>query len=283
MFKEIRTINHNQLSNEEFQSTFLPAMPIKIKGLGESWPAMNNWSEHFFKKNYGNLIVPVRKYGAGSDYIRTHMKLSTYLEYLNNVERDANIQDKLYLADWEISKQHSPLLEDFATPLYFKDDLFNELPTELKFGRTWIFIGHKLVSTPLHQDTFSTSAWLTMIQGSKLIRLIPPNYADFIDQSTSLYDDETISKLIEKQVPIHEVEIQRGDTLFIPGRWFHEVINLNNNIMVTKNFLDKWNYLNFTDQLEKKFNKPLVKIREAKMKFIASHFDQPFVQNQIKK
>ena len=172
-------------------------------------------------------------------------------------------------------------MEDFSTPSYFQEDLFDELPKDLKFGRTWIFIGHPLVSTPLHQDTFSTSAWLAMIKGTKVIRLVPPQYADSLNKKASLFDEKYIISLSGKDIPVFEVTIGRGDTLYIPGRWFHEVKNIDKNIMLTKNFLDKWNFINFTVKFEEKFNQPIKKIIEERRKFIKNHITDKHIYNEM--
>lgn len=210
------------------------------------------------------------------------MKLSAYLDYWNNIQnKRCSEQEYLYLTDWEITRQPSTLIEDFSIPTYFQDDMFDGLPKELKFGRTWIFIGHPFVSVPLHQDTFSTSAWLTMIKGTKVIRLVPPQYADLLSKTSSLFDEQYVATLIEKNIPLFEVKIERGDTLYIPGRWFHEVQNIDNNIMLTKNFLDKWNFLNFTVQFEEKFNEPVKTIIEERRKFIKNYITNKDMFNKI--
>lgn len=268
MFHPIEVRDPDNLDIENFSKHFLAKKPVKIRGLTEFWPAKHKWNAAFFRERYGELIVPVRKYQAAA-YEKIHMKLATYLDYWNRRENLAPEEDRLYLADWEISRQKTPLTEDFSTPNYFDQDLLNTLPKELKFGRTWIFIGHPEVSTPLHQDTFSTSAWLAMMQGSKVIRLVPPQYGDAFNEKSSLFEESTLKRLFEQNIPVFEVIIEAGDTLYIPGKWFHEVRNRDNNIMLTQNFLDKWNFLNFSVDFEEKFNQPVKKIIAERKKFIA--------------
>lgn len=281
MFNNIEVRNQSNLDIDDFSNNFLAKMPIKILGLTDNWPAQKKWNEQFFRKMYGELIVPVRKYQE-STYEKIHMKLASYLDYWATIGNHPNsVQALLYLADWEISRQQTPLLNDFSTPIYFHSDLFNELPKELKFGRTWIFIGHPHVSTPLHQDTFSTSAWLTMMQGSKIIRLVAPQYGDSFDKKSSLFEKTTLNSLSEKNIPVFEVTIEEGETLYIPGKWFHEVRNINKNIMLTQNFLDKWNFLNFTVEFEEKFNQPVKKIIAERNKFIQQCLSNKEMLNEI--
>ncbi len=107
-----------------------------------------------------------------------------------------------------------------------------------------------------------------MMQGSKVIRLVPPLYGDSLNKKSSLFEKTTLDSLSEKNIPLFEVTIGEGETLYIPGKWFHEVRNINKNIMLTQNFLDKWNFLNFTVELEEKFNQPVKKIIAERQKFI---------------
>lgn len=283
IFKSVHAVEKRFLNLDLFMSNYLSKRPVKILGLADTWLAMDKWTEDFFRESYGDLIVPVRKYkNSNSIYEKIHMKLSVYLDYWNTInDYKASELGMLYLADWEITRQQSPLVNDFTTPIYFQDDWFDTFPKDLKFGRTWIFMGHPYVSTPLHQDTFASSAWLTMIQGKKNIRLISPEYADFINKKGSLFDEKYVSELFDKNIPIHEVTIERGETLFIPGRWFHEVRNVDKNIMLTKNFLDKWNFLHFTVEFEEKFNQPIRKILEERRKFIANHLTNEHMLSEI--
>lgn len=280
MFNKIEVRNQYNLNMDDFSNNFLAKKPIKILGLTDLWPAQQKWNEQFFREMYGELIVPVRKYQT-STYEKIHMKLASYLDYWTSIDNLNSVQDHLYLADWEISRQQTPLLKDFSTPIYFHSDLLNELPKELKFGRTWIFIGHPHVYTPLHQDTFSTSAWLTMMQGSKIIRLVPPQYGVSLNKNSSLFEKTTLDSLSEKNIPIFDVTIEEGDTLYIPGKWFHEVRNVNKNIMLTQNFLDKWNFLNFTVEFEEKFNQPVKKIIAEREKFIKQCLSNKDMLNKI--
>ena len=102
MFKSVDIKDKSDLGLDVFLTDFLPKKPVKIRGLSEQWPAMDIWSEQFFRDRYGEIIVPVRKYTATA-YEKIHMKLLNYLNYWKNIDlENKTSQDILYLADWEI-------------------------------------------------------------------------------------------------------------------------------------------------------------------------------------
>ncbi|WP_058484387.1 hypothetical protein [Legionella spiritensis] len=91
------------LGLDVFLTDFLPQKPVKIFGLSEQWPAMNMWSEQFFRDRYGEIIVPVRKYTATA-YEKIHMKLLNYLDYWKNIDlENKTSQDILYLAEMNLT------------------------------------------------------------------------------------------------------------------------------------------------------------------------------------
>lgn len=107
-----------------------------------------------------------------------------------------------------------------------------------------------------------TSAWNTSLQGSKLWVLFPPDIPKSIVKAKGLAAkkeidpedlDESIDyflyalpKLIEKEgaenLKIVMCVQGPGDTIFVPGGWWHAVLNLDNTVAITQNFMSVNNF-----------------------------------------
>lgn len=122
----------------------------------------------------------------------------------------------------------------------------------------WFLIGPKRSGTEIHQDPLGTSAWNSSIMGHKRWLLIKPgegitkNRVRGKDLVNKGEDDEAINYFDYILPRIKEKEgnnltmiegIQRpGETIFVPGLWWHAVINLDNTIAITENFCNKGNF-----------------------------------------
>lgn len=51
--------------------------------------------------------------------------------------------------------------------------------------------------------------------------------------------------------------------------------------MLTKNFLDKWNFLNFTVEFEEKFNQLVKKVIKERRNFIKNNFTNQDMLNEM--
>ena len=123
----------------------------------------------------------------------------------------------------------------------------------------WFLIGPKRSGSEIHQDPLGTSAWNTSVQGHKRWILIPPAdglYKKFArgkhlmkkgeDDEAIHYFDFIWPRLKEaernKLPPIIECIQYPGETMFVPGGWWHSVINLDNTIAITENVCNHGNF-----------------------------------------
>lgn len=252
-----------------FTEYYLGKQPVVIDIKELKWQMLEKWDNSFLEQHYGHLILKVRQISYDENKISiVNMPLRKYIRYIEDMMLKPEYyfdKDKyFYLADWEISYNKLELMNDFTVPNIFSDDMLTRFPTSLQFGRQWIFIGHPKVGTPLHKDTFSTCAWLAMAKGTKVIRLF---YADNEDISAgiSLFNDTGARAY--KKYKIFETTIAPGEILYIPANWYHEVKNLDFNIMLTGNFLSKNNVLCCLEQMENRYLEPLKLIAGLKQEF----------------
>ena len=223
----VPTLRH--IDRKEHQCRWRARAPYVAKGLTASWPALRSWSIDDFRNRFANRKVPVRICAQMTEpYKSGRLMLGQYVDYLRGkLKHDA----LLYVADWEISGTFPELVEETRPLSVFEPDLMDGLPSELQFPRLWIFLGHPQVYTPLHIDPYSTSAWLTMFEGSKTVRISEPFS---FEPETSLFDEPPTD------VRIWETTLAKGDTLYVPGRFPHEIRNPEPNLMLTKNFLEDY-------------------------------------------
>ena len=161
----------------------------------------------------------------------------------------------LFQSSIESRKKVKDLVKDYTVPKFFQDDYFKIMGTNTRPPFRWLLIGPKRSGTTIHCDPLSTSAWNTSLVGHKKWLLFPPHHSkDFVKgrkYKQKGEDDEAIHyfktiypRIIEGENvdKLYEFVQGPGETVFIPGRWWHAVLNLNDTIAITQNY---WNRGNF--------------------------------------
>lgn len=194
------------------------------------------------------------KCGEDDDGHSIRIKLKHFFRYTatQNDDSPLYIFDSRYDED-SVSKQ---LLKDYDIPEYFRDDLFNLISEKRRPPYRWFLVGPERSGTSVHIDPLGTSAWNALIAGRKRWVLFPPHVSRSVAKSKHLRqkgeDDEPIA-YFSQILPRLKTEIQQlgqmsdiiefiqcpGEVVFIPGGWWHAVINLDDTIAVTQNFLHR--------------------------------------------
>lgn len=240
------------LSLERFRNDYqCSRTPVVLEASASDWPALRKWTPQYLSERFGDVVVPVREY-EGESYSKTSMTLGDYFRI-----RESDRGKKLYLAEWKFEKSCPELVRDIWPLKYFSPDLIENLPKNLRFDRKWMFIGHEFVHTPVHTDSLGTCAWLTMVWGRKTIRMVAPKFATAVADEADLFSDRFIEKAARKGIPVFDTTITAGDTLFIPGKWFHHVRNDSFNLMVTANFVDDMHAIDFVNEMSSRLSAPL--------------------------
>ena len=141
----------------------------------------------------------------------------------------------LYASGWRFFEQCPDMLGDFIEPISGSQDALQRIPTELFKPLLWLMIGGDNSGTALHYDVLGTHAWLAVIEGRKRLALHPPALCDGQYESQR----ERARWVLDMRRDCEAwryVEIERGDVLFIPAGWWHEVINGGPTIALTRNF-----------------------------------------------
>lgn len=232
----------SNLSYDEFVREYASVgKPVIITDAMKDWKASTKWTLDFFRSEYGSITSLVRDVSNGTHGENPPVDM-TVAEYLDRMT--AGDCDKfLYLRSWHISSTPE-LYEDYKVPVYFPDWL-KLLPQKLlnKYGLdfTSLFIGAKDTSIGLHSDILDTPGWVVLISGRKKIVLFTPDQEDFLYGGQVNVFNPNLQKfpLYVNTMPV-EVNLEPGEILYIPPRWFHQVKNLENSISLNGNCLNEW-------------------------------------------
>ncbi|CAG8591558.1 21785_t:CDS:2 [Cetraspora pellucida] len=251
-FLGTETINRrSNLSMEEFNSNYAAKnRPVIITDVVTQWPAFQKWSMKYLVEKYGNIQFRAEA---------IDIKLKNYAQY------SANTLDEspLYLFDKKFGEKCDGILEDFFVPEYFSQDFFNILGHDRPDFR-WIIIGPARSGSTFHKDPNSTSAWNAVIKGSKKWIMYPPDTlppgvftsADEAEVTSPVslmewhfnYYKETQKSNMR---PLEGI-CRAGEMIFVPNGWWHMVINLEDSIAITQNFVGLHNLSNVLKFLREK-------------------------------
>lgn len=174
-------------------------------------------------------------------------KLSTYSKYLENNTDES----PLYLFDCT-SEAMKVLREEYQPPAIFQDDLFNVFNykgSNCRPDHAWLIVGSERSGSTFHKDPNYTSAWNTALAGRKVWIMLPPGIAppgvgtdDEESEVTSPVGiaEWVLSGFYNDAVKIPECLIGitfPGECMYVPSGWWHSVINLDDSVALTQNFV----------------------------------------------
>jgi histone arginine demethylase JMJD6 len=249
----IDRVRCNHLSTERFVRQYeRTSTPVILTGCADHWLARTNWTFEALLKRYANTLF---KCGEDDEGYKVKIKLKYFLEYLTKQQDDS----PMYVFDnsfdeHPVAKQ---LMQDFDVPKYFREDLFSLVGEKPRPPYRWWLIGPRRSGTGVHIDPLGTSAWNTLVRGRKRWVLFPPGINKEIVKGTSLInkgeDDEAIDyfttilprikhRLKNSGLPVLDFVQYPGDTIFVPGKWWHAVLNIDDTVAVTQNFCSSTNF-----------------------------------------
>src|SRR5690242_5345530 len=219
-----------KISAEVFQQCYyLPLKPVVITNLAHNWPAYTKWNWAYFKEIVGSKRVGLYNNVKSDAYtpINTADDYKTFGEYVDMISRGP--------AAWRIFLfnifNHAPqLTQDFTWPDHLAKGFVKRVPM--------LFVGGKGSITHMHFDIDLSHIFHTQFMGRKRVLLFPyseqhklyrkPFEVLSIADFSNYYDAEK-SKLDTKQFPAvkfangYDITLSHGDTLFMPGGYWHHM------------------------------------------------------------
>lgn len=220
-------------------------------------------SRDYFNEHYGFPGIPVVFSHAFQDmpvkekwdfsYLRTVLQEPEHLEVLggSNETKIMTLAEYMLLRDpslyYKTSRHvNNALAGDFTTPGQFSCWYANTTVGNPRNRLSWLYVGMKDTFSELHRDIWWTSAWNYLIRGRKLWLIYPAAYTPGIEANMDAYKLKgQPGRLLDGDGGIYKPLIciqEEGELIFVPGNCYHSVINLDDTISLTENFMNETNY-----------------------------------------
>eukprot|EP00798_Chlamydomonas_sp_ICE-L_P012076 gene12076-15187_t len=222
-------------------------LPVVLTGMTQEWPAMKKWLFRELVSEHASTFFKVSKPGGGTGL----MKLADYVDYMQHDE------EPLYIFDGDYGQRSAAckLLNDYTVPHVFNEDLFQWMGDSRPSFR-WVVAGPARSGASWHVDPSLTSAWNALVSGKKRWALYPPldlppgirvyptiptpyRPLDFIQHPDYSYF-QVYPTIPTPYRPLEFIQ-HPGEVVFVPGGWWHCVLNLEASVAVTHNFVSPAN------------------------------------------
>lgn len=220
ILKEVDRYEH--LSKEEFQRKYyIPQKPVVFRNFSENWKARTQWDYAYLSSKVGDQMVEV--HGAWKENNPTKIQMPpqtemTFDKYLKLIGMAPN-NFRLFLFD--IFKLAPELKSEFDFP---------DIAEGWVKSHPYLFFGGQGADVRLHYDIDMSNVFLTQFQGKKRALLFAPEMSrglykqpfsthSNIDLDNIDYDKYPALKKVEG----YECLLEHGDTLFMPGGYWHYI------------------------------------------------------------
>lgn len=242
------------LSVDEFRTRFEePNLPVVLTDVVTEWPLFKIMEGTFtnLADRRPQLVQSDSALDAPMRCEYTSMNLADYVRYAT----EQSDERPIYMFDAEFgSVLDAEKL--YTVPEYFgRDDFFSVLGDSRPKYR-WIIAGPRRGGSSFHVDPNYTNAWNANITGRKRWILFPPGSAPpGVVPSEDMSEVATPVSLTEWLLNFYDASVEQlrhvgyecicepGDIMFVPCGWWHYVINLEDSLAITQNYVSECNLI----------------------------------------
>ncbi|KAK4145490.1 uncharacterized protein C8A04DRAFT_35759 [Dichotomopilus funicola] len=227
------------LSFDEFAEKW-SKKPFVLTKCIQPWPVTGSWTLGSLLSDYGDVVFRAEA---------VDWSFATYHQYM----RDNQDESPLYLFDRRFAEKMSLKVGKeepgaaYWKPECFGPDLFELLGAERPAHR-WLIVGPARSGSTFHKDPNATSAWNAVIEGAKYWIMFPPSAAvpgvyvskDSSEVTSPLSIAEWLLEFHAEARGLPECRegiCKAGEILHVPSGWWHLVVNLEDGIALTQNFV----------------------------------------------
>ncbi|ETV95614.1 hypothetical protein H310_11044 [Aphanomyces invadans] len=243
----IPRVDGSMLSVADFKAKYeQPNVPVILTNVVTKWPALSRWTDAYLAATCKDTPF----YAGGFT-----MSIAKYTAYARTLRDD----QPLFIFDKHFASTVPQLAADYTVPAYFHDDLFPLLGETERPDYRWLIFGPEGSGSSFHIDPNSTCAWNAVLRGRKKWIMFPPDVVPpGVHPSVDGGEVSTPVSLMEWFVtfypqikslkdPVHggvrhlEGVCEAGEMIFVPRGWWHIVLNLDESLAITQNYVSPSN------------------------------------------
>lgn len=230
------------ISPKRFKKDYLRKdRPVILRGLWNDYPALKKWTVDYFKNEMGDTEIGVfdGKMQKEDRSFKQPDRTMKFADYLDIITSDKESEVRLFL--FNIFKHNPELKNDFSYPPLTR--FYIKIP--------FMFFGGKNSKVRIHQDMDWSNVFLTQLHGRKEVFLFHPKYSGLlykypfgVHSSVNLDDPDYEKYPGLKHIKGLHCIMEPGDTLFIPGGFWHYIKYLDGGYAINQRALStnprKW-------------------------------------------
>ena len=242
------------ISEREFRKQYSARnVPVIVAGAIDDWPAYGHWTLESIAENFGDERVVFRQPYAHKSAIKTNKEWSIR-EFIDTLKSGS--EPRPYLNQVKLRSLSKTLQSDVRElPIAAQNRLARRLlprSMRLEDGKRALFIGDKGSRFGmLHWDYSYLNVFISQIYGDKDFLVFSPADSKYVYPSPD-YESSSLIPYINKYDP-HEYPdlanatpirftLKEGETLFLPGGWWHATQMTETSISVAESSLDRGNW-----------------------------------------
>jgi hypothetical protein len=253
----LTSLTYDEFTESYTNKPFIISEPTRL------WPVFGSWSAKSLLKQYPKVKFRAEAvdwpFDVYVDYMKDNHDESPLYLFDRSFAEKMNIQvadsSQAHLHDGTSPEAPSTETERkvaYWAPSFFGPDLFSVLGPQRPDHR-WLIIGPSRSGSTFHKDPNATCAWNAVLTGRKYWIMfpssasLPPPPGVFVsaDQSEVTSPLSIAEWFLGFQAEARRTEgciegvCEAGELLYVPAGWYHLVVNLEDSIALTQNFVPR--------------------------------------------